>query len=145
MIDRQALSTFSHSDSPRDTNLECSVFLHFALCRSEAIIAGFLAMIPPTCHAVRDGSLKSLPAAELVLGDVVLLRTGDKTPADCVIISATDLKVDNSSLTGESEPQERMAKPNGMSCRAVEAENIAFNSTLVVNGEAYGGEANQHS
>ena len=45
-------------------------------------------------------------------------------------------------MTGESEPQERMAKPNGMSCRAVEAENIAFNSTLVVNGEAYGGEAN---
>lgn len=49
---------------------------------------------------------------------------GDKTPADLVLFAATDLKVDNSSLTGESEPQERQGVPGGCNARAVEAENL---------------------
>ena len=64
---------------------------------------------------------------------------GDKTPADLVLFASTDLKIDNSSLTGESEPQERYAKPDGANVRPVEAENLLFNSTLVVNGEGWGG------
>ncbi|KAJ7042076.1 aminophospholipid-transporting P-type ATPase [Mycena alexandri] len=106
--------------------------------KSEAILASFLAMIPPSCRVVRDGSILSIAAADLVKGDVVLLRVGDKTPADLVLFAATDLKVDNSSLTGESEPQERFPLPNGSETRPVEAQNLAFNSTLVVNGEAWG-------
>jgi len=106
--------------------------------KSEAILASFLAMIPPSCRVVRDSTILSIPAADLVTGDVVLLRVGDKTPADLVIFSATDLKVDNSSLTGESEPQERRALLNGSEARPVEAENLVFNSTLVVNGEGWG-------
>ena len=51
-------------------------------------------------------------------------RVGDKTPADLVLFAATDLKVDNSSLTGESEPQERHQKPEGVDQRPVEAENL---------------------
>ena len=100
-------------------------------------------MIPPSCRAIRDGSLVSLPAADLVNGDIVLIvclltvyiycirltvfalkRAGDKTPADLILFSATDLKVDNSSLTGESEPQERLSKPEGSKLRVVEAENL---------------------
>ncbi|KAJ2913576.1 hypothetical protein MD484_g6844, partial [Candolleomyces efflorescens] len=80
---------------------------YYQIQKSEAILASFLAMIPPACRAVRDGKLQTIPAAELVKGDIVLLRMGDKTPADMVLFSANDLKVDNSSLTGESEPQER--------------------------------------
>ncbi|KIK59054.1 hypothetical protein GYMLUDRAFT_170208 [Collybiopsis luxurians FD-317 M1] len=106
--------------------------------RSEAILASFLAMIPPSCRVLREGTIQTMPAADLVIGDVVLLRVGDKTPADMIIFSATDLKVDNSSLTGESEPQERRALPNGSFTRPVEAENLVFNSTLVVNGEGWG-------
>lgn len=49
---------------------------------------------------------------------------GDKTPADLVLFNASDLKVDNSSLTGESEPQERLSLPDGSPHRAVEAENL---------------------
>lgn len=49
---------------------------------------------------------------------------GDKTPADLILFAATDLKVDNSSLTGESEPQERQPLPDGSKHRVVEAENI---------------------
>jgi len=110
----------------------------FQLQKSEAILASFLAMIPPSCHVVRDGTITSVPAAELVKGDVVLLRTGDKTPADLIMFAATDLKVDNSNLTGESEAQERFARPEGNKCRPVEADNLVFNSTLIVNGEGWG-------
>jgi sodium/potassium-transporting ATPase subunit alpha len=81
-------------------------------------------MIPPSCRAVRDGAIVSIAAADLVKGDVVLLRVGDKTPADLVLFAATDLKVDNSSLTGESEPQERFPLPHGSDTRPVEAQNL---------------------
>ncbi|KAJ7891269.1 aminophospholipid-transporting P-type ATPase [Mycena olivaceomarginata] len=118
--------------------IDCtSILLHFVQ-KSEAILASFLAMIPPSCRVVRDGAIISIPAKDLVFGDVVLVRVGDKTPADLVLFAATDLKVDNSSLTGESEPQERFPVSNGSQSRPVEAQNLAFNSTLVVNGEAWG-------
>ncbi|EPQ58706.1 aminophospholipid-transporting P-type ATPase [Gloeophyllum trabeum ATCC 11539] len=116
-----------------------NAFIEFyQLQKSEAILASFLAMIPPSCRVVRDGTLTSIPAANLVKGDIVLLRTGDKTPADLVIFGSTDLKVDNSNLTGESEPQERRPMPDGSRLSPVEAENLVFNSTLVVNGEGWG-------
>ncbi|KAI0823899.1 aminophospholipid-transporting P-type ATPase [Trametes gibbosa] len=110
----------------------------YQLQKSEAILASFLAMIPPSSRVVRDGALTTVPAADLVKGDIVLVRSGDKTPADLVIFSASDLKVDNSSLTGESEAQERFARPEGAPARPVEADNLLFNSTLVVNGEGWG-------
>ncbi len=117
--------------------------------KSEAILASFLAMIPPSCRVVRDSTLLTVPAEDLVKGDVVLVvrgtccnyticcgdiyriyfyslqRMGDKTPADMVLFSASDCKVDNSSLTGESEPQERLPLPDGSKARVVEAENLA--------------------
>lgn len=85
---------------------------------------------------VRDGKLAQLEAAQLVPGDVVFVRMGDKTPADVLVFSASDCKVDNSSLTGESEPQERT--PQNDMQNPLEAQNVLFNSTLVVSGEAWG-------
>jgi sodium/potassium-transporting ATPase subunit alpha len=55
---------------------------------------------------------------------IFVQRVGDKTPADLLIFSATDLKVDNSSLTGESEAQERGPNLKGTGQRPVEAENL---------------------
>ncbi|CAH7688077.1 hypothetical protein PPACK8108_LOCUS22980 [Phakopsora pachyrhizi] len=98
----------------------------------------FLSMMPPSCKVVRGGQIISIPAQELVKGDVVFIKMGDKVPADLVIFAATDVKVDNSSLTGESEPQERSYLPDGDPVRAVEARNLLFNSTLVVSGEGFG-------
>ncbi|KAI0657213.1 aminophospholipid-transporting P-type ATPase [Cubamyces menziesii] len=116
-----------------------NAFIEFyQLQKSEAILASFLAMIPPSSRVVRDGTIMTIPAAELVKGDIVLVRSGDKTPADLIVFAASDLKVDNSSLTGESEPQERFARPDGVEARPVEAENLLFNSTLIVNGEGWG-------
>ncbi len=104
--------------------------------KSQALLESFLNMIPARCMCVRDGKLAQIEAATLVPGDVVLARMGDKTPADILVFAASDCKVDNSSLTGESEPQER-TKDNDMP-NPLEATNVMFNSTLVVSGEAYG-------
>ena len=104
--------------------------------KSQALLDSFLNMIPANCMAFRDGKLTQLAASSLVPGDVVFVRMGDKTPADMLVFSASDCKVDNSSLTGESEPQERTVD-NDMQ-NPLEATNLMFNSTLVVSGEAYG-------
>ncbi|KAH6665831.1 hypothetical protein B0J14DRAFT_492032 [Halenospora varia] len=104
--------------------------------KSQALLESFLNMIPAKCMCVRDGKMAQLEASCLVPGDVVFVRMGDKTPADILVFSASDCKVDNSSLTGESEPQERM-KDNDMQ-NPLEATNLMFNSTLVVSGEAFG-------
>ncbi|KAJ3239230.1 hypothetical protein HDU81_006335 [Chytriomyces hyalinus] len=106
------------------------------LLASEKALAGFMNMIPSKSQVVRNGNLQNLPAPDLVLGDVVFVRMGDKLPADIYVISATDFKVDNSSLTGEAEPQDRM--PSNSMQSPLEATNLAFNGTLAVNGEAYG-------
>jgi magnesium-transporting ATPase (P-type) len=56
---------------------------------------------------------------------IIVKRVGDKTPADLLLFHSTDLKVDNSSLTGESEPQERGQNHKGsLSARPVEADNL---------------------
>jgi sodium/potassium-transporting ATPase subunit alpha len=82
---------------------------------------------------------------DLVPGDIIYVRLGEKygcltnfrrIPADFYVFSAGDFKVDNSSLTGESEPQERV--PRNTQSNPLEATNLAFNGTLCVAGEAYG-------
>ncbi|KAI8905442.1 hypothetical protein EDD86DRAFT_241269 [Gorgonomyces haynaldii] len=104
--------------------------------KSQAILESFLNLIPAKCYVIRDKATIQISAADLVYGDVVYIRSGDKVPADVILFSVTDLKVDNSSLTGESEPQERLVKNTQQN--PLEATNIAFNGTLAVNGEGYG-------
>ncbi|KAJ3053133.1 hypothetical protein HK097_004964 [Rhizophlyctis rosea] len=104
--------------------------------KSQSLLESFLNLIPAKCYAVRDGQTSQISALDLVLGDVVLVRSGDKVPADLLVFWANELKVDNSSLTGESDPQERVAKNRQQN--PLEATNLVFNGTLAVNGEGYG-------
>jgi sodium/potassium-transporting ATPase subunit alpha len=104
--------------------------------KSRAILKSFLDLVPRKCMAIRDGQLVNVDASILVPGDVVNVRMGDKLPADIRVFSATEFKVDNSSLTGEADPQERTGKNTHEN--PLEATNLAFNGTLAVNGEAYG-------
>ena len=104
--------------------------------KSQAILESFLNLIPAKCNAVRNGAIISIPAVDLVYGDIVYIRSGDKIPADLCLFQATELKVDNSSLTGEAEAQERLV--NTIHKNPLESSNICFNGTLAVNGEGYG-------
>lgn len=104
--------------------------------KSASIMKSFLGMIPQNTWVIRDTKLQQIAAQDIVKGDVVWIRFGEKCPADLRIFKASDLKVDNASLTGESEPQER--RPGNDHTNALEATNLAFNGSLIVNGEGYG-------
>lgn len=65
---------------------------------------GFKNFIPPMCKCLWDGKMELIPAKKLVWGDIIEVKLGDWIPADIRILSSEDMKVDNSSLTGESEP-----------------------------------------
>jgi sodium/potassium-transporting ATPase subunit alpha len=114
-----------------------NAFIEFyQLQKSASILESFLNLIPQKCFVIREKRLAQIQASDLVLGDVVFVRMGDKVPADLLIFAATDLKVDNSSLTGESDPQERVR--TNTHTNPLEATNLVFNGTLAVNGEGYG-------
>ena len=126
------------------TNLYCGVLLYFvviATCtetfhqesKAGALLEKFRALVPEAASVIRDGQLKPVPAAELVIGDIIKLKSGDKIPADCRMIYNSSMKSDQSMITGESEPVEvgvTAADPN-----ALEARNIIFNGALTVDGE----------
>lgn len=61
--------------------------------KSAEILGSFLSMVPPMCIAIRDGKLTEMHAGNLVVGDILALKSGDKIPADVRIIHATDFKV----------------------------------------------------
>jgi len=63
----------------------------------------FKSMVPQYTHVLREGLKISLRVQELTVGDIVEVKSGDRIPADIRIIEARGFKVDNSSLTGESE------------------------------------------
>lgn len=104
--------------------------------KSASLLESFLNLIPQKCFVIREGRLQQIMAGDLVKGDVCFVRMGDKVPADLLIFSASDFKVDNSSLTGESDPQER--RKNNTFENPLEATNLVFFGTLAVSGEGYG-------
>ncbi|MEX2144455.1 MAG: cation-translocating P-type ATPase [Anaerolineales bacterium] len=79
--------------------------------RAERAIEALRQMAAPTSAVLRDGEEVELPARDLVLGDVILLRAGDKIPADVRLIEAVNLQVEEAALTGESVPVEKHTAP----------------------------------
>lgn len=76
--------------------------------RAEASLEALKSMVAPSAKVYRDGVLRVISAAELVPGDVIALEAGDFIPADCRLIEAASLRSDESALTGESVPVEKM-------------------------------------
>ena len=87
---------------------------------------------------VRGGGRRMVDAAELVPGDIVLLQSGDKVPADLRLIECKDLQVDESMLTGESLPVQKTAVTLDKEVLLAERTNMAYSSTLVTYGQARG-------
>ncbi len=70
-------------------------------------------LVPRRSRVVRDGAATTVPSADLVRGDLLLLRAGDMVPADCRLLDGVDVAVDESALTGESMPVEKAAVDEG--------------------------------
>jgi calcium-translocating P-type ATPase len=102
--------------------------------RAERAIAALRRLLPQQAKVVRDGVLQEMPAESLVPGDVVLLGEGDNIPADCRLIEASRLRVNLSTLTGESLAKSRTAE-GIMDGRPLEARNLLLAGTSVISGE----------
>ncbi|XP_015930974.1 sodium/potassium-transporting ATPase subunit alpha [Parasteatoda tepidariorum] len=112
------------------------VFSYYQEAKSSKIMESFKNMVPQYAIVLRDGQKLTMTAEEVVVGDVVEVKGGDRIPADMRIINSSGCKVDNSSLTGESEPQTRT--PEASNDNPLETRNLAFFSTNCVEGTAKG-------
>ncbi|KAA0722726.1 Sodium/potassium-transporting ATPase subunit alpha-1 [Triplophysa tibetana] len=111
-------------------------FSYYQEAKSSKIMESFRNLVPQQALVIREGEKKIINAEEVVAGDLVEVKGGDRIPADLRIVSAQGCKVDNSSLTGESEPQSRTADFSNEN--PLETKNIAFFSTNCVEGTARG-------
>ena len=90
-----------------------------------------------TCVERLESGKQELPLEEVVVGDIVHLCAGDMVPADLRILSAKDLFISQSALTGESEPVEKQADaPQYGECALSEVQNLAFMGSNVISGSA---------
>ncbi|XP_056448628.1 calcium-transporting ATPase type 2C member 1 isoform X2 [Gadus chalcogrammus] len=109
--------------------------------RSEKSLEELGKLVPPECHCIRDGRLEQLLARELVPGDTVCLSVGERVPADLRLFEASDLAVDESSLTGETSPSSKTTAPQDPASNGgdmASRSNLAFMGTLVRCGKAKG-------
>lgn len=103
--------------------------------RAERALEALKKLSAPAARTARSGKIIKIPAAELTPGDVILLESGDTVPADARLLSANGLKVQESALTGESEPSEKYADavyPENFPL--ADRKNFIFSSSTVVAG-----------
>jgi len=111
-------------------------FSYYQDAKAANIMESFKDLVPQFALVVRNNEKVNLHAEELVVGDVIEVKFGDRVPADIRVVSAHGFKVDNSSLTGESEPQSRSA--DFTNDNPLETRNLAFFSTNAVEGTCRG-------
>jgi len=93
----------------------------------------------PKIRVLRDKEWRTIPSEEAVVGDVVRISTGDRIPADIRIVEANDLETEESTLTGESLPIEKIDRPiqrDGIALQ--DQQNIGFKGTMVTKGNGLG-------
>merc|ERR1711970_1650566 len=113
------------------------IFSYYQESKSAKIMEGFKNLVPQYALVRRNGGEKvTVKADTLTLGDIVEIKFGDRCPADLRVLEARGFKVDNSSLTGESEPQAR--GPEFTHENPLETKNLAFFSTNAVEGTCVG-------
>ena len=112
------------------------IFSYYQESKSSKIMESFKNMVPQYAICLREGEKQTVKAEELTFGDIIEVKFGDRMPADIRILEARGFKVDNSSLTGESEPQSR--SPEYTHENPLETKNLAFFSTNAGEGTARG-------
>ena len=102
------------------------------------VMDSFAKMLATSSTVIRDGKQQEIPVANLVVGDLVVIKDGDKVPADMVLLLCRGLKAECSSLTGESEPVHCSDQESPFGTRIFECKNLAFSSSLCFDGMAIG-------
>jgi len=106
--------------------------------KAEKAVEALEKLAAPRATVLRNGKQKVISAEELVPGDIVLLETGDKVPADIRLFNIINLKVDESTLTGESISVNKNIDAIRKKVVVADRKNCAFMNTVVVNGRATG-------
>ena len=103
--------------------------------KAEKSIEALKEMTPPKAKAIRNGKIVEINAEELVVGDIIELESGTYVPADCRLLESYNLKIEESSLTGETEPVLKDASIIAKRDIALgDMLNMAFMASIVVNG-----------
>lgn len=112
------------------------IFSYYQESKSDQIMESFKNLVPQYATVIRSGTKRKVPVDEVVVGDLIEVSYGDRIPADFRVTRASQFKVDNSSLTGESRPQTRVTEPTHD--EPLETKNLAFMSTNCVEGKGMG-------
>ncbi|MDA9460252.1 cation-transporting ATPase, E1-E2 family [Enterococcus mundtii 3F] len=106
--------------------------------KAEESLNGLKSLMSQDAVVFSEGVKKSIPATEIVQGDIVSLAAGDVVPADIRLIETYSLMIEEAALTGESDAVEKMSEPLGAELGAGDQLNMAFSGTLVQAGSALG-------
>jgi magnesium-transporting ATPase (P-type) len=106
--------------------------------RAEAALDALASMMKTEARVRRDGQTIRVPSEDIVPGDVVLLESGDKIPADLRLTRVRELRVDESALTGESVPVEKADQVLPPETVVADQKNMAFSGALVTYGQGTG-------
>src|SRR5215813_2635120 len=106
--------------------------------KAEKALESIRNMLSAEARTLRGGETRMIPAEELVPGDIVLLESGDKIPADLRLIDAKNLRTEEAALTGESVPADKSTAAVSANATVGDRECMAFSGTMVVSGRATG-------
>jgi len=107
--------------------------------RAEKAVQTISRLVPRNAKVVRGGDVREVSVADVVPGDIIALEEGDRVPADARLVRAFETSVDNSILTGESEPRRRFATMERQTINSMtDYHNIVFAGTTLVSGIARG-------
>ncbi|QCF27047.1 cation-translocating P-type ATPase [Hydrocarboniclastica marina] len=106
--------------------------------KAEKALGAIRQLLAPAAVVRRDRTIQTVPAEALVPGDIVLLQSGDRVPADLRLIQSRELRVDEALLTGESEPAAKRLEPVAEDAVLAERFCMVYSGTLVTSGTATG-------
>lgn len=106
--------------------------------KAEQALASIRKMLSALAHVHRDGSWREIEAESLVPGDIVRLKSGDRVPADLRLIKVTDLRIEESALTGESMPADKSTNAVEANAGVGDRHGMAYSGTLVAAGRGLG-------
>jgi len=111
------------------------IFSFWQEFRAERTLEALRQLLPQQVEVLREGKVARLPADQLVPGDIVVLEEGNNIPADCRLIEAFGVRVNNATVTGESLSKLQTAEPSEKE-EVIQAENVLLAGTSMTSGEA---------
>lgn len=136
LLSALGLIVFIVAERKSDAVFVLIIFINSAIgiiqeLRAKHVLDRLAIMNAPTVHAIRNGKLKRIRIEDVVLGDLLKLKIGDQVPTDGVVLDSNGLEIDESLLTGESEPIIKLAKDDVLSGSIVVAGSGHVRTTAV--------------